>query len=212
MRQEWDQAPCGPTLSNSRSIRALMRAVSFRRWRSLPTSFVFIRSRVGDLPSSFSATASLTNWRSGTFFVPQPSPWRGGRSFSLFDHPIIYGSRSSRVPSTCLKRGRDNAIPVFLMATGLPLHTSVIRRDAYQRIQANNFLIDNPSAPGASLFVPIPYLPSLISVRASRRALGWEAVRARRMVFDGVQVSPLQRACQTDPLFPGGVWVPNISS
>ncbi|PYU95080.1 MAG: hypothetical protein DMG25_05300 [Acidobacteria bacterium] len=76
------------------------------------------------------------------------------------------------MPSTCLKRGRDNAIPVFLMATGLPLHTSVIRRDAYQRIQANNFLIDNPSARGASLFVPIPYFTSLTSVRAITALLG----------------------------------------
>ena len=171
LRQEWDQAPCGPTLSNSRSIRALMRAVSFRRWRSLPTSFVFILSRVGDLPSSFSTTASLTNWRSGTFLFRSP---RLGAAEGRFQSSIIhiYGSRSSRVPSTCLKRGRDNAIPVFLMATGLPLHTSVIRRDAYQRIQANNFLIDNPSAPGASLFVPIPYLTSLTSVRAIAARLG----------------------------------------
>ena len=155
-----------------------MRAVSFRRWRSLPTSFAFILSCVGDLPSSFSATASLTNWRNGTLcsaaFALARRKTASGISSVVFTPASshIYGRRSSRVPSTCLKRGRDNAIPVFLMATGLPLHTSVIRRDAYQRIQANNFLIDNPSAPGASLFVPIPYLTSLTSVRAIAARLG----------------------------------------
>ena len=52
-------------VSNSRLIRVLIRAVSLRKCRRLPANFILAFCRAGDLASSLSATASLTNWRRG---------------------------------------------------------------------------------------------------------------------------------------------------
>src|SRR5689334_1205356 len=56
---------------------------------------------------------------------------------------------------------------------------------------------------------------SLTSVPAwSRRALVFDGQSSRRrwVISSAPFLGPLQRTCQNDPLFPGGVWVPNISS
>src|SRR5258708_7268845 len=55
----------GSIFSNSRSISPLMRIVSFRKWRSFPARAILTFGPAGDFASSLSATASLTNWRSG---------------------------------------------------------------------------------------------------------------------------------------------------
>ena len=51
-------------VSNSRSIKVLIRAVSLRKCRRVPANFILAFRWAGDRASSLSATASLTEARS----------------------------------------------------------------------------------------------------------------------------------------------------
>jgi hypothetical protein len=63
--RNWGASLFNSIVSNSRSIKVLIRAVSLLKCRRLPANFILVFCRAGDLASSFSATASLTNWRKG---------------------------------------------------------------------------------------------------------------------------------------------------